>query len=64
MTIIDADLHTNFEFENEEAIVAEITKLMAKIQRLHERELRAEQQAQAVAERSAQRRELNEDVRV
>ena len=55
MTIIDADLHTNFEFENEEAIVAEITKLMAKIQRLHERELRAEQQAQAVAERSAQR---------
>ena len=37
---------------------------MAKIQRLHERELWAERQAQAVAEHSAQRRELNEDVRV
>jgi hypothetical protein len=35
---------------------------MAKIQRLHERELRAERQAQAVAERSAKNRKFNEDV--
>ena len=39
---------------------------MAKIERLHERELRAEQQAQAVAERSAQKRKptKNENVRM
>lgn len=64
LTNFDADLHTNFKSEDEKAIIAEIAKLMVKIQRLHERELRAEQQAQAVAERSARKRELNENVRM
>jgi hypothetical protein len=58
-------MHDNFKFENKEASVTEVAKLMAKIQRLHERELRAERQAQAVAtERSAKTRRLNEEVRV
>ena len=47
-----------------EAIVAEIAGLMAKIERLNERQLRANQQAQAVAERTAKKQESlkNKDV--
>ena len=53
LSIIDAELHANSNIEdNMEAIVAEIARLMAKIERLNERQLRANQQAQAVAAKS------------
>ena len=53
LSIIDAELHADSNIEDMEAIVAEIAGLMDKIERLNERQLRAKQQAQAVAERAA-----------
>ena len=66
LSIIDAELHTNSNIEDMEAIVAEIAGLMAKIKRLNERQFRAEQQTQAVTEQAAKKRESlkNEDVSV
>ena len=51
----DTELHADSNIEDVDAIVAEIAGLMAKIERLHERELRAEEQARAVAERLAKK---------
>ena len=53
LSIIDVELHANSNIEDMEAIVTEIAGLMDKIERLNERQLRAKQQAQAVAERAA-----------
>lgn len=52
---VDAELHADSNIEDMDAIAAEIAGLMAKIERLHKRELRAEKQAQAVAERLAKK---------
>ena len=64
--IIDAELHADSNIEDMEVIVAEITGLMDKIKRLNERQLRAKQQAQDVAEQAAKKRESlkNENVSV
>ena len=64
LSIIDAELHANSNIEdNMEAIVAEIAGLMAKIERLNERQLRANQQAQAVVAKKWKSLK-NEDVSV
>ena len=60
----DADLRANSEIENEEAIVAEIAELMGRMKQIYQRESRAERQVQAVAKRSAPKRESNEYVRM
>ena len=60
---IDADLHANSQAEDEEAVVAEIAELMTKMEQTYERKSLAERQAQAVAKRSASKRESNENVR-
>ena len=68
LSCIDAELNTKSNIEDMEAFVAEVRELMAKIERLNERliQFRAEQQAQAAAERAAKKRESlkNEDVSV
>ena len=64
LSLHDADLNTNFEIEDEEAIAAEIAELMAaKIKQIHRRQIRAKQQARRVAKQSAIEWKSNENVR-
>ena len=64
LSLYDADLNTNFETENEEAIAAEIAELMAaKIKQIQRQQIRAKQQARRVAKRSAIEWKSNENVR-
>lgn len=55
---VDTELHADSaKLEDVKAIVDEIAGLMAKIERLHKRGFRAEQQVLAVAERAASKQE-------
>ena len=64
----DADLHESSQIEDGEVVIAEITKLMNKMEQIYERQYRAERQTRAVtvAKRSASesKRELNENVTI
>lgn len=57
-------MHENSQIEDEEAVIAEIMKLMNKMEQIYERQYRAERQIRAVAKRSASesKRESNEIV--
>ena len=62
----DADLHESSQIEDEEVVIAEIAKLVNKMEHIYERQYQAERQTRAVAKRSASESkwELNENVTI